>query len=132
MVRRPIEDVCSRSCSSTQLDVIAIVKEVGPIGEVVSKASNKSVRVTPWVILSSKHRLQVAKRDLTIVDKSLYSVRMTIWGRQAETFAADDFPVVAFKGVKVGDFGGTPVTLFIIFAKSQAQDETFPCCPRAT
>ncbi|KAF8558347.1 replication factor-A protein 1 [Imleria badia] len=76
-------------------DVIGIVKEVGPLGEVISKASNKSV----------------AKRDLTIVDKSLYSVRMTIWGRQAETFAADDLPVVAFKGVKVGDFGGRSLSV---------------------
>ncbi|KAH0832173.1 hypothetical protein J3R83DRAFT_13086 [Lanmaoa asiatica] len=76
-------------------DVIAIVKEVGPLGEVISKASNKSV----------------AKRDLTIVDKSLYSVRMTIWGRQAETFTADDLPVVAFKGVKVGDFGGRNLSM---------------------
>ncbi|KAG6372888.1 hypothetical protein JVT61DRAFT_7323 [Boletus reticuloceps] len=76
-------------------DVIGIIKEVGPLGEVVSKATNKSV----------------AKRDLTIVDKSLYSVRMTIWGRQAETFTADDLPVVAFKGVKVGDFGGRSLSM---------------------
>lgn len=61
----------------------------------------------------------MAKRDLTLVDKSLYSVRMTIWGRQAETFTADDCPVVAFKGVKVGDFGGVPVALLIMFAESQ-------------
>ncbi|KAG9315620.1 hypothetical protein JVU11DRAFT_3262 [Chiua virens] len=76
-------------------DVIAIIKEVFPLGEIISKATNKSV----------------AKRDLTIVDKSLYSVRMTIWGRQAETFTTDDFPVAAFKGVKVGDFGGRSLSL---------------------
>ncbi|KAG8214733.1 hypothetical protein J3R82DRAFT_9821 [Butyriboletus roseoflavus] len=80
---------------STCVDVIGVVKEVGPLGEVTSKATNKSV----------------AKRDLTIVDKSLYSVRMTIWGRQAETFTADDLPVVAFKGVKVGDFGGRNLSM---------------------
>ena len=41
------------------LDVIAIVKEVGPLGEVISKASNKAVSVAFWVIviLSSKHCL---------------------------------------------------------------------------
>ncbi|KAF9227715.1 replication factor-A protein 1 [Gyrodon lividus] len=71
-------------------DVIGIVKEVGPLSEITSKATNRTA----------------LKRDLTIVDKSLYSVRMTIWGKLAETFAADDLPVVAFKGVKVGDFGG--------------------------
>jgi replication factor A1 len=76
-------------------DVIGIVKEVGPLAEVIIKATNKSV----------------AKRDLAIVDKSLYSVRMTIWGRQAETYTADDLPVVAFKGVKVGDFGGRNLSM---------------------
>lgn len=40
------------------------------------------------------------------MDKSQYSVRLTLWGKQAEQFTADDLPVVAFKGVKVGDFGG--------------------------
>ncbi|KAI9462214.1 hypothetical protein HD554DRAFT_2289372 [Boletus coccyginus] len=85
-------------------DVIGIVKEVGPLGEVVSKATNKSASATSWIIL-------VAKRDLTLVDKSLYSVRMTIWGRQAETFSADDLPVVAFKSVKVGDFGGRSLSM---------------------
>jgi replication factor A1 len=37
---------------------------------------------------------------------SQYSVRLTLWGKQAEQFSADDLPVIAFKGVKVGDFGG--------------------------
>jgi len=46
------------------------------------------------------------KRDLTIVDKSNFSIRLTLWGKQAEQFDQDDHPVIAFKGVKVGDFGG--------------------------
>jgi len=50
--------------------------------------------------------MKIPKRDLTIVDKSQYSVRLTLWGKQAEQYTADDLPVVAFKGVKVGDFGG--------------------------
>lgn len=36
-------------------DVIGIIKEVGPLGEVISKATNKSVSPTPWIILLSKH-----------------------------------------------------------------------------
>jgi hypothetical protein len=31
---------------------------------------------------------------------------LTLWGKQAESFTHEDNPVVAFKGVKVGDFGG--------------------------
>lgn len=50
---------------------------------------------------------------------------MTIWGRQAETFTADDLPVIAFKGVKVGDFGGTFGAISTTFATFQAQDGTF-------
>ena len=56
---------------------------------------------------------------------------MTIWGRQAETFAADDLPVVAFKGVKVGDFGGMPAVFSTILTTSLAQDEVFQCYLRA-
>ncbi|KAG0697017.1 hypothetical protein DFH29DRAFT_812337 [Suillus ampliporus] len=76
-------------------DVIGIVKEVGPLGEITSKASNRTI----------------PKRDLTIVDTSQYSVRLTLWGKQAEQFTADDLPVVAFKGVKVGDFGGRNLSM---------------------
>jgi replication factor A1 len=31
---------------------------------------------------------------------------MTLWGKMAESFEHYDSPVVAFKGVKVGDYGG--------------------------
>ncbi|KAL4067797.1 hypothetical protein V8B97DRAFT_1940400 [Scleroderma yunnanense] len=75
-------------------DVIGIVKEVGSLDQITSKAGRT-----------------VQKRDLTLVDKSQYSVRLTLWGKQAETFAADDLPVVAFKGVKVGDFGGRSLSM---------------------
>ena len=34
-------------------------------------------------------------------------MRLTLWGKQAEQYNAEDSPVIAFKGVKVGDFGGT-------------------------
>ncbi|KAI6166844.1 hypothetical protein EDD17DRAFT_1541509 [Pisolithus thermaeus] len=75
-------------------DVICIVKEVGDLEEVVSKANRRLI-----------------KRDLIIVDKSQYAVKLTLWGRQAETFAADDLAVIAFKSVKVGDFGGKSLSV---------------------
>jgi len=43
---------------------------------------------------------------LTLADKSGYAIRLTLWGKQAEQFDHTDKPVIAFKGVKVGDFGG--------------------------
>jgi replication factor A1 len=38
---------------------------------------------------------------------SQWSIRLTLWGKQAENFVHEDQPVIAAKGVKVGDFGGT-------------------------
>jgi replication factor A1 len=49
---------------------------------------------------------QIPKRELTLVDKTGFSVRLTLWGKQAEQYNIEDTPVIAFKGVKVGDFGG--------------------------
>lgn len=56
--------------------------------------------------------MQFAKRDIQLVDRSGQSVRLTLWGKQAETFEHSDQPVIAFKGVKVGDFGGRSLSMF--------------------
>jgi replication factor A1 len=56
--------------------------------------------------------MQFAKRDIQLVDQSGQSVRLTLWGKQAETFNHEDQPVIAFKGVKVGDFGGRSLSMF--------------------
>ncbi|KAG6851296.1 hypothetical protein H0H93_011732 [Arthromyces matolae] len=80
----------------TTCDVIAIVKEVSPVTEILSKAQNRNI----------------TKRELTLVDQSGFSVRMTLWGKQAEQYNVDDEnPVIAVKGVKVGDFGGRSLSM---------------------
>ena len=38
-------------------------------------------------------------------------MRLTLWGKQAEQYNAPDNPVLAFKGVKVGDFGGRSLSM---------------------
>ncbi|KAG6899413.1 hypothetical protein C0993_010450 [Termitomyces sp. T159_Od127] len=77
-------------------DVIAIVKEVSPLSEIISKQQNRTL----------------IKRELTLVDQSGYSVRLTLWGKQAEQFNdGEESPVIAFKGVKVGDFGGRSLSM---------------------
>jgi replication factor A1 len=63
------------------------------------------------LIRHSRHLFQITKRELTVVDRSNYSVRLTLWGRQAESYQANDQPVVAFKGAKVGDFGGRSLSM---------------------
>lgn len=79
----------------TTIDTIGILKEVGEVSQITSKTTSK-----PY-----------DKRDLTIVDNTLHSVRLTIWGNQATTFDAPVESVIAFKGVKVSDFGGRSLSL---------------------
>jgi replication factor A1 len=47
-----------------------------------------------------------------MVDRSGYSVQMTVWGRQALEFSAPPESVIAVKGVKVSDFNGRSLSLF--------------------
>lgn len=77
------------------VDLIAVLKEVGEISEITSKTTSK-----PY-----------SKRELTLVDETGYSVRLTIWGKTATSFDASPEAVVAFKGVKVSDFGGRSLSL---------------------
>jgi replication factor A1 len=50
---------------------------------------------------------------LTLVDRSNSSIRLTLWGKQAETYEDDKSnPVIAFKGVRVGEFQGKARFLF--------------------
>lgn len=77
------------------VDVIGILKDVAETSQVVSKTTSK-----PY-----------DKRELTLVDQTGFSVRLTIWGKTASGFDAPPDSVVAFKGVKVSDFGGRSLSL---------------------
>ncbi|PWZ02109.1 putative replication factor-A protein 1 [Testicularia cyperi] len=81
-------------------DVIGVLDKYDELSEIVSKASQRPVQ----------------KRELSLVDQSGRSVRLTLWGKNAETFpnnaGVDEKPVIAFKGVKVGDFGGRSLSMF--------------------
>lgn len=76
-------------------DVVAVLKDVGEIGEIVGKQTQKTM----------------IKRDITLVDQSAYSVRMTLWGKAAENFDAPTETIIAFQGVKVGDFQGRNLSM---------------------
>ncbi|KAG0651899.1 Single-stranded DNA-binding p68 subunit [Hyphodiscus hymeniophilus] len=77
------------------IDIIAVLKEVGNVDQIVSKTTQK-----PY-----------DKRELVLVDDSGYSVRFTIWGKQAVSFDANPESIIAAKGVKVSDFGGRSLSL---------------------
>ncbi len=79
----------------TTIDIVGVLKDVGEISEIVSKTSGKPYQ----------------KRDLTLVDDSHFSVRITIWGPTASSFSAQLESIVAFKGAKVSDFGGRSLSL---------------------
>ncbi|CAE6450332.1 unnamed protein product [Rhizoctonia solani] len=90
------------------IDVLGVVTEVKALDTINVKSTGKTA----------------SKRDVTLVDKSGSSVRMTIWGKQAETFQAENNPVIAFKGVKVGDFGGR--TLSLVSSSTMTFHPDFP------
>ncbi|KAH6986021.1 hypothetical protein BKA56DRAFT_516451 [Ilyonectria sp. MPI-CAGE-AT-0026] len=77
------------------VDVIGVLKEVGEINEITSKKDGRPFQ----------------KRDLTIVDDTSYSVRVTVWGKIANSFDSPPESVIAFKGTKVSDFNGKSLSL---------------------
>lgn len=86
----PLDQLTSVEPNS-YVDVIGVIQDVGEESEIVAKASQK----------------RLIKRELTLVDQSQMSIRLTLWGPTATNFRTDEpHPVIAFKGVRVGDFGG--------------------------
>lgn len=79
----------------TTIDIIGVLKEVGEVSQITSKSTSK-----PY-----------DKRELTLVDDSDFSVRLTIWGKTALSFDSQPESIVAFKGAKVSDFGGRSLSL---------------------
>ncbi|KAK3301326.1 uncharacterized protein B0H64DRAFT_429213 [Chaetomium fimeti] len=77
------------------VDVIGVLKDVGKADQITSKTTQK-----PY-----------DKRELTLVDDTGYSVRVTIWGKTATEFDTSEESVVAFKGMRVSDFGGRSLSL---------------------
>ncbi|KAJ2557341.1 Replication factor A protein 1 [Coemansia sp. RSA 1933] len=77
------------------VDVIGLVQHAEDVSEITMKSDGK----------------KVMKRELNVVDKSGFQVRATLWGQDALSFDASSEPVVAFKGIRVGDFGGRSLSL---------------------
>ncbi|EPS44065.1 hypothetical protein H072_1957 [Dactylellina haptotyla CBS 200.50] len=77
------------------VDVIAVVKEIGDASTITSQKSQKSF----------------TKREVSVVDNTGYDVKLTVWNKYAETFEVPLESVVAFKGVKVSDFGGRSLSM---------------------
>lgn len=77
------------------VDVVGILKSADDVTQIVSKTTQK-----PY-----------DKRELVLVDDSGFSVRVTVWGKTATDFDVSPESVIAFKGVRVSDFGGRSLSL---------------------
>lgn len=77
------------------IDVLGVVHSVSDLNEFTSKQGNNLV-----------------KRELSLVDSSGTSVRLTLWNQDAKSFDEKlNGTVVAAKEVKVSDFGGRSLSL---------------------
>ncbi|KAI8047441.1 uncharacterized protein B0P05DRAFT_642312 [Gilbertella persicaria] len=76
-------------------DVIGVVTEDAGISEIVSKMTGKPSK----------------KRELTLVDDSARSIRLTLWDTQADEFNATDYPIIVCKGARVNDFSGRSLSV---------------------
>jgi len=74
------------------VDVIGIVRSVSPLVPIISKQTHK----------------QLTKRVFVLMDKSLLSVEVTLWGEKAEKYGDDLLhQVIVVKACKVSGYGST-------------------------
>ncbi|KAK6358658.1 Replication factor A protein 1 [Orbilia blumenaviensis] len=78
-----------------QIDVIGILKDIGDVS----------------TLTSAKTQKEFTKREVTLVDDTGYSVKLSVWGKSAEKFEVLPESVLALKGVKVSDFGGRSLSM---------------------
>jgi replication factor A1 len=98
------------SLKDSNVDIIAVVKAAGDVVTITSSRTQKELR----------------KRDITLVDKSLVEVGLTLWGGTADNFDATGNPVVAIKGAKVSDYNG--VSLSCSFSSVLQINPDLPQC----
>jgi len=90
-------DALEQTQPNSIVDIVGVINSIGPATEITAKSGK-----------------QFTKRELEMVDESQKSVRLTLWGEravQAESLlgmapGSGSHPVVAFKGVKVSEWGG--------------------------
>lgn len=80
--------------ANSTVDVVGIIQTVNPQFELTSRAGKKFDR-----------------RDIDIVDDSGYAISIGLWNQQAIDFNLPEGSVVAFKGIRVTDFGGKSLSM---------------------
>jgi len=72
------------------VDVIGVIKDAGEVAQITTKTTQK----------------QLTKRDMTIIDTSKASIKLTLWGKQAEEFNAPPSSIIAIKAARVNEYQG--------------------------
>jgi replication factor A1 len=83
---------------NTKCNLIGVLHACGDLSEIIMRRNGRPLK----------------KRELTLVDKSGYSIQTVLWGNDAEQFTIDDtdpHPIIVFHGVRVSDFGGRSLSL---------------------
>ena len=92
-----IDRLASKIGTRANVDVVAIVKEVGEVSTIRRKSDNT----------------ELSKRELTLVDESAKTVRLTLWNtlatEQGEELASMTNPIVAIRSVRVSDYEGVSI-----------------------
>lgn len=79
--------------ADSNVDVIGVVKDVGPVNEIMSKAGK-----------------QLFKRDISLVDDSNAEIKCTMWNEQAQADCSSwTNNVVAIKGCRVSEYNGRSI-----------------------
>lgn len=77
------------------VDVIGAIHDVSEVQHIIVRTTNNAV----------------PKREVTLVDDSAISVRVTLWGDQAQDFAMTEGEILAVKAAKVSDFDGRSLSV---------------------
>ncbi|XP_015606859.1 replication protein A 70 kDa DNA-binding subunit [Cephus cinctus] len=101
-------------CDDASTDIPTIQYNFCPISEVESKAKDELIDVIGvcksyndvQTLVSRATQKELKKRDVELVDESNLSVTLTLWGTQAIDFDGSNNPVLAIKGVRIGEFNG--------------------------
>lgn len=90
----PISEVANAEKDAI-VDLIAVCKDFQDVQTITAKSTGRELK----------------KRELNLVDDSNTEVTLTLWGTGAENFDGSQQPILAFKGVRVGDFNGKNLSM---------------------
>jgi replication factor A1 len=97
----PFDALGSKLGSRATVDVLGVVTHCGDLGSVARKSDGAAL----------------ARRDLTLLDATARTVKLTLWNTLAEQEGADIAarcatapPIIAVKGVRVSDYNGVSLS----------------------